>query len=52
MGREHMNHFIPDIWICSNCGEEFMDLADCANKKLLLCVYCEDERMQAEGNIE
>ncbi len=35
-------------WRCQNCNEWFTDLADCANEKLLLCVYCEDERLQIE----
>ena len=35
-------------WRCTNCNEEFEDLSECANQELWLCVYCEDERLQAE----
>lgn len=35
-------------WKCNGCGEEFTDLADCANKELYLCMYCEDERRSEE----
>lgn len=50
--RELMNRSILDYWAYSNCGTEFTNPADCANERLLLCVYCEDERMQAEGGTD
>ena len=47
--RELMNRSILDYLVCSNCGTEFTNPADCANERLLLCIYCEDERLQIEG---
>lgn len=44
-----------DCWRCSNCGEWFSDFDMLANADLLLCLYCEDIRLQTEiknGNNE
>jgi hypothetical protein len=39
-------------WKCAECGEEFSDFDMLANVDLLLCLYCEDERLQAETKNE
>lgn len=39
---------ICDCWECSECGEEFSDYDMLANRELWLCLYCQDERYQAE----
>lgn len=33
-------------WKCSNCGEEFADYDMLGNKELLLCLYCDDLRLE------
>lgn len=39
-------------WRCTNCGEEFSDFDMLGNRELMLCLYCEDERYQAEATNE
>ncbi len=33
-------------WQCSNCGEEFSDLDMLGNRKLMLCLYCDNLKQE------
>jgi hypothetical protein len=50
-------YFVPegplcDCWKCSNCEEWFSDFDMLGDRKEWLCLYCDDERRQAEGGEE